>query len=76
MLLYFLLFVGVGLAIGHFVREKKQALMVLLAIALLWGLSHRAIWGFVTLGELLLGYVVFGIFIQKKDPDTNDVSRN
>lgn len=76
MLLYFLLFVSVGLAIGHFVREKKQALMVLVAIALLWGLSHRAIWGFVTLGELLLGYVVFGIFIQKKDPDTNDVSRN
>jgi hypothetical protein len=76
MFVYFLLFMGVGLAVGHFVKEKKQALIVLVAIALLWGLSHRAIWGFVTLGELLLGYVVFGVFLGKKDQDTNDVSSN
>lgn len=73
MLAYFLLFVGVGLAIGHFVKEKKQALIAVVAISLFWGLSHRAIWGFVALGELLLGYVVFGVLL-KKNQDTKDVS--
>lgn len=76
MLAYFLLFVGIGLAIGYFVKKEKQALMAVSTIALLWGLSHRAIWGFVTLGELLLGYVVFKVFITKTDQDTNDLTGN
>lgn len=76
MLGYFLLFVGVGLAIGHFVKEEKQALIAVVIIALLWGLSHRAIWGLVTLGELLLGYVVFKVFVAKTDQDTSDLTGN
>ncbi len=69
---YFLLFTGVGIAIGHFVKEQKQALITAIVIATLWGLSSRAIWGFVTLGELLLGYFVYVIFIAKKDQPPTD----
>ena len=66
MLMYFLLFVGVGLAIGHFVKEQKQALVVALFIAVFWALSSRVIWGFVTLGELLLGYLIYEIFFANR----------
>lgn len=29
-------------------------------------MSNRAIWGFVTLGELLLGYFLFDVFLREK----------
>lgn len=72
MLGYFLLFTGLGIAIGHLVKEQKQALITAVVIAALWGLSSRAIWGFVTLGELLLGYFVYVIFIANKEQPPTD----
>jgi len=66
MLGYFLLFTGVGIGIGHLVKDQKQALFTALVIAALWGLFSRAIWGLVTLGELLLGYFIYGAFIANK----------
>ncbi len=63
MLGYFLLFTEVG--IGHLVKDQKQALIATLVIAALWGVSSRAIWGLMTLGELLLGYFVYGAFLAK-----------
>ena len=66
MLLYFILFSGIGLAIGKFVNDRKVALGIILGIAVLWGMGHRSIWGFVTLGELLLGYFLFDLFLRDK----------
>jgi hypothetical protein len=71
MLGYFLLFAGVGIGIGHLVKDQKQALITALVIAALWGLSSRAIWGLVTLGELLLGYFIYGAFLAKKSEPPN-----
>jgi hypothetical protein len=66
MLLYFILFGAIGLAIGKFVNDRKVALGIILGIAVLWGMGHRSIWGFVTLGELLLGYFLFDVFLRGK----------
>ena len=63
---YFLVFTGVGIAIGHLVKDQRQALITVVVIATLWGLASRAIWGFVTLGELLLGYFVYVISLPRK----------
>ena len=64
MLLYFILFCGIGLAIGKFVSDRKVALGIIIGISVLWGMGHRSIWGFVTLGELLLGYFLFDLFLR------------
>ena len=75
MLLYFIMFSGIGLAIGKFVNDRKVALGIILGIAVLWGLGHRSIWGFVTLGELLLGYFLFDVFLRDKSgEDGGDVA--
>ena len=58
MLTYFIGFSILGFFIKLGVSDDKSALLVCLGIAVLWGVTHHAIWGVVTLGELLLGYVV------------------
>lgn len=74
MLLYNILFSGIGLAIGKYVNDRKVALGNILGIAVLWGMGHRSIWGFVTLGELLLGYFLFDVFLRgKKGGDVGDM---
>jgi len=73
MLFYLIAFVGIGFAIAKFVDDKKVALGLIVGLALLWGASHRSIWGFVTLGELLLGYVLNDVLIRKNDSKTAPV---
>lgn len=64
MLIYFIIFCVVGAAIGKFSRNRKTALAIILGAAMLWGIAHMAIWGLVTLGELLLGYFLFDVFFK------------
>ena len=66
MLLYFFIFAGIGVATAHFTSTQKQALIIILMISILWGLSHRVIWGFVALGELFLGYFAYGLVTDAK----------
>jgi hypothetical protein len=56
MFMYFLLFTIIGAGVGKFIEEPKTALIVIVVIATLWGLSSQMIWGLVSLGELFLGY--------------------
>ena len=65
MLIYFIIFCAVGAAIGKFSRDRKTALAIILGAAMLWGISHMAIWGLVTLGELLLGYFLYDVFLKE-----------
>ena len=65
MLTYFIGFALLGFFIKQVVKDDKVAFAVVLAIAFLWGATHHAIWGIVTLGELLLGYVV-AYLVNKK----------
>lgn len=71
MLIYLVIFMIVGFAIAKAFDDKKTALGLLLGIAVLWGASHRLIWGFVTLGELLLGYFLFELFDNNKSKNAN-----
>ena len=61
MLMYLIIFSVLGAGIKHFIANEKGAVGLIVFIAFLWGLSHQAIWGFVTLGELFLGYFVYSI---------------
>ena len=78
MLIYFIIFCAVGAAIGKFSRDRKTALAIILGAATLWGVAHMAIWGLVTLGELLLGYFLFDVFLKSahSPPQTEDESKD
>jgi hypothetical protein len=65
MLTYFIGFATLGFFIKLVVSDNKSALLVCLGIAVFWGFTHHAIWGLVTLGEILLGYVV-ATFVAKR----------
>lgn len=58
MLTYFIIFSIVGFVIGKFQNNQQTAFIIIIAIAVLWGVSHKPIWGFVSLGELALGYFI------------------
>lgn len=65
MLVYLMLFSAVGAGIKYFIANEKNALILIVAIAVIWGVSHKPIWGFVTLGELFLGYFLYSIICKK-----------
>ena len=71
MLFYALIFFIVGLAIGKFIKEKNLSIGVILGTSFLWGLSHGMIWGFVTLGEIFLGYLVIEFITKNEASDSN-----
>jgi len=58
MLMYFIIFSIVGFVIGKFQNNQQTAFIIIIAIAVLWGISHKLIWGFVSFGELALGYFI------------------
>jgi hypothetical protein len=54
MFIYFLIFTLVGYFIGRlFTQDKGVILIVVLAV--LWGISSAPVWGLASLGEMLLG---------------------
>ncbi|MDD3506616.1 MAG: hypothetical protein PHX65_08750 [Sulfurimonas sp.] len=59
MIFYFILFAVAGAVIGYFSKNKLTALIVIITIAILWGMTHRMIWGFVSMGEMFLGYFIY-----------------
>lgn len=67
MLMYLIIFLAIGAGIKHFIAEEKFAIGIIISLSILWGLSHQAIWGFVALGELLLGYFVYGVVIKSRE---------
>jgi hypothetical protein len=75
MLTYLVIFTAIGFAIGHFSKEKKTSLIAILVISVLWGMSHQAIWGLATLGELMLGYFIYDV-IEEKKIEVNEGDKN
>ena len=66
MLDYLIIFSVIGAGIKHFIPNEKVAIVLIVIFSLFWGLSHMAIWGFVTLGELFLGYFAYSLLKAKK----------
>lgn len=65
MLKFIVLFTGLGFALGHLVPNTKAVFIVFGVIALAWSFVTAPIWGFVTLGELFLGYGAKVIFFDR-----------
>jgi hypothetical protein len=65
MLTYFIGFTLLGFIIRKVITDDKSALIAILGIALIWGFTHQLILGFVTLGELFLGYTISNIITKK-----------
>jgi hypothetical protein len=61
------LLTAIGFAVGFLKKDKKTTLGILVAIAIIWGLMHQVIWGFVALGELLLGYFMYELVKNNKN---------
>jgi hypothetical protein len=58
MIKYFLLFTSVGFLIPKFIKTERNGFFAAIAISIIWGLSNQPIWRLVTLGELLLGFLL------------------
>jgi hypothetical protein len=74
---YFVILAAIGFGVGYLKKDKKTTLGILVGIAVVWGITHQAIWGFVALGELFLGYYVFdlvedGKSLEKSGRDKNE----
>jgi hypothetical protein len=54
MLFYFLLFTLAGYLIGKFFSQDNGVILIVV-IAILWGISSAPVWGLAGLGEMLLG---------------------
>ena len=54
MLIYFLLFTLAGFLIGKFFSQDKGVILIVV-LAILWGMSSAPVWGLASLGEMLLG---------------------
>ena len=59
MFFYFIIFSILGFVIGKLNNHNEsQAFVIILIIAILWGISSAFIWGLVSLGEMALGYFI------------------
>lgn len=69
MLHYFIIFTVIGLVLGFALKDKQEAaITIILGISVIWGLANAIMWGFVTFGELMLGFVIAqAIAKQNKD---------
>lgn len=61
MVIYFIIFLLIGGMVGKIIKNEVIIVSVIVLISILWGLTHHYIWGFVSLGEMLLGYFIFKI---------------
>jgi RsiW-degrading membrane proteinase PrsW (M82 family) len=56
MLFYFLIFAVIGFFMHKYFYENGP--MIIIVIALIWGIVSGAIWGLVSLGEMFLGFYI------------------
>jgi hypothetical protein len=66
MIIYFLIFSGIGFLLAKQVKNPKIGFTIVLSISLLWMLKSGAFWGLVSLGELLFGFSIYKFLIEEK----------
>ena len=59
MITYFILFAVIG---GLMITAGDKGIFIIIGIAFIWGLTHAPIWGLVSLGEMMTGYVLVNYF--------------
>lgn len=65
MLKYFLVFSILGFALSALIKNDKPIFVVFAVIAAVWGISTASIWGFVSFGELCIGFSIYKIWGNK-----------
>ena len=65
MLIYFLLFTGIGFFVGRYAKSPKKGVILLLGISFVWMLGSGPFWGLITLGELLCGFSIYKFFVEQ-----------
>lgn len=58
MLEYFIIFVTVGFILGKVTYKENIAITIIIFISVFWGITYAPIWGFASLGEMSLGYII------------------
>jgi hypothetical protein len=56
MLFYFIVFTIVGFVISSVAKDESTTIVLILIIAIVWGITTAPIWGLASLGEMALGY--------------------
>ena len=76
MIEYFILFLVIGFIIMMATKEKGVEVtgLVILIVAIGWGVSHAFIWGLVSGAELALGAFLAYIFIVKNQETPLDIA--
>ena len=69
MLIYFLLFAGIGFFVGKSVNSPKKGVVIILGISFVWSLGSGPFWGLVTLGELLCGFAIYKFFVEQDNSE-------
>jgi hypothetical protein len=72
MIQYFVLFTGIGFLIAKLIKSERNGFYVAIAISIFWGLTNQPIWGLVTLGELLLGFLLNRIVFKNKSENKEE----
>ena len=60
------MFTLAGFLIAKLIKSERNGLFAAIAISIIWGLSSQPIWGLVTLGELLLGFLLGRVIFRDK----------
>lgn len=59
MLFYFIVFTIIGIIIDKTNNDNEgRAIVIIIIIAIIWGIFYAPIWGLVSLGEMALGYFI------------------
>lgn len=59
MAITFLVFALLGFLVGR-VMAPRPAVLLIIGLAILWGIGSAPVWGLAALGEMLLGFILSG----------------
>ena len=70
MIKYFMLFSFLGFCIAKIIESQFKAFILIVIIAIAWGISTQSVWGLATLGELLFS-AALQIIIAEKNSESD-----
>lgn len=69
MITYIILMVAIGFIVNILIKDRTGSFVAIFAVAIVWGITHKPVWGFAALGEMVLGYVLSMAFTSSKNED-------
>ena len=73
MIAYFVVFAALGFLLSSKYKSHHVDYMAIVGIAILWGIVHGLLWGFVSFLELIVGSAIAkGLFNKAKKPEEDE----